>query len=178
MAHSIAGKAAFSGLFLLGISYFFGISAVVDHGPFYTFLFHLYKWTLRCAGALLLVAAGLGMLRPRVSLAMDAVVSGLAGALLAFCVVGWTVYEKSADLYNIVVALVALVLLREGYAGLALFKATLGENRPRHEPPPPPEPVRVIASSVLPKVDEPPPEEGYLAALAKEQDDPPGGPPR
>ncbi len=178
MTYSMSGKSAFSGLFLLGIGYFFAISAVVDYGPFYTFLVHLFNWTLRAAGALLLAAAGLGMFKPRAGLTMDAVVSGLAGALLVVCVVGWTVFEKSADLYNIVIAFVALMLLRESYSGIMLFRTTPGEDRVQRRPLPPPEPARVISSSVLPKVDEPPPEGGYLAALAKEQDDQPGGPPR
>lgn len=168
-----AGMAGFAGLVLIIYGFGFGgIGVYTDHGAFYEFLIRLYNWTIRYGGFALLAAAGVCFTGLRIGLLIDAVVSGLIGGILVLCVGGWFFYERSFDVTNIVVVLIALMLLRSAYANFLLWNASAGERPPSRPAPSPSEaPPIHIASGVLPKEGEPPPPEGYLAALAREKEE-------
>ncbi|MBK8269533.1 MAG: hypothetical protein IPK83_15015 [Planctomycetes bacterium] len=170
-----AGMAAFAGLILLvfGIWYLrHPMSPAFKRGEFYEFLFVLFRWTLCIGGVSLLGVAVICMIGKSIGLLLDAIVSGLVGILLLVCAVGWICYESSVDLTNIVVLLVSLMLLKEGYANFNLWRVTAEAGLvPRAVVPRPEAPPVKIASGILPKEGEPPPPEGYLAALAKEKDE-------
>lgn len=170
-----AGFAISAGLILLLYGFYLGIGTYVDHGPFYVFLIHLFRWTVRIGGFVLI---GVGIVcwsgRP-FGLLLDAIASLLVGLTMAGCVVGWFFYEKGIEIYNIVALVVGIMLARSGYTNLLLYRELPKSTGERSDVTSvAPEPTLKISSSVLPKDGEPPPEEGYLAALSREKDDPPG----
>ncbi len=169
-----AGFSLTAGLILLAFGFYFGIGSYIDHGPFYVFLIHLFRWTVRLSGFAFLVIAGISWMGHRVGLLLDAIVSALCGGVMVGCVIGWMFFERGLDLINVVSVLLGLMLLRSGYTNLLVFRESASDpGRPRGAFPTIVQQPLNISSTVLPKEGEPPPPEGYLAALAKEKDDPP-----
>lgn len=167
-----AGMAAFAGLILLVFGIWYPLSPAFKRGEFYEFLFDLFRWTLCIGGVSLLGVAVVCMMGRSIGLLLDAIVSGVVGILLLVCAVGWISYESGVDMTNIVVLLVSLMLLKEGYSNFNLWRVTAEAGPvPRAIVPPPEAPPVKIASGILPKDGEPPPPEGYLAALAREKDE-------
>lgn len=172
---------ALAGLVMLAYGWY-SVALYGDLGPLHDASVTAFFLVLRYGGLIMIAAAAYQYTGQRLSLLVDAVVTGGCGLVLLLCGATWIALERSvADLNNILVPVVSLFLLRSGLASFAAYRGS-GESVPpagrrvaaqaRPAAPPAPHPAS-LASSALPREDEPPPAEGYLAALAREKDEPP-----
>jgi hypothetical protein len=148
----------------------------ISSSAFYNATVAVFYWSLRIGGIGLAIAAALCAANLRVGLLIDAVVSGLCGALMALIAVYWLIDAGGFDLQLFIYLIFGGGFMSAAVSAMRSYRAMESESgRARAYTAPVAEPVHPasIRPAALPKDGEPPPPEGYLAALAKEQDEPP-----
>lgn len=172
-----ASYTAFSGLvMLLYGAYLFstGFSAVSSAPAIYSAAIELFKWTLLVGGLLLLVTAVVCAVGHRAGLILDAVISGVCGALLVGCAGIWFAKGRGFDIQDAVVMIFGVILVREAMGSWKIYVASASQTGFPVDLVREPEPIHPasIRPESIPEGDEPP-AEGYLAAMAKDKQEPP-----
>jgi hypothetical protein len=172
-ARQNASYTGFSGLMMLAYGWGMGIHGT-SSSAFYNMTVAVVQGVLKFGGIALVAVAVISYMGLGVSLILEAIASGICGAILVMGSLYWMISGQAFGMIDFIFLIFGGLLLKDAVSAWQALRL-----KPRTAPlpvqPARPEPIHPasVRSSVLPGVGEPAPEEGYLAALAREQEKPP-----
>lgn len=155
-----------------------GFSAVSSAGKVYLLAVDAFNAMLKFGGVAMAISAGVCLAGQRPGLLMDAIVSGLCGAIMIVCSLVWILSGGGFDIQDVFILIFGGLFLSGAkrsfveYGLSAKVAARPATATSTVEAPSAPHPASIRPTSLGALGEEPPPD-GYLAALSKEEDEPP-----